>query len=120
MQHEIIPCRDQTINPPIDRNDPECASTAVELEFPETFSHKAWLVIRYMEAAMYLYLYKGEYILTDESLYLTDHGDGSHEAPLGGPRYVAESLEEVEQWLEELADCYDEEGDIPGWEVETE
>ena len=59
-----------------------------------------------------------EYVATDESLYLTEHGDGSHEAPFGAPRWTGDSLEEFERWLEELADVYDEDGDIPGWEEE--
>jgi hypothetical protein len=65
--------------------------------------------------------------MTDESLYLTEHGDGSHEAPYGAPRGEFETWEEVEAFLEqvfdELAeDGYDfekmeyEDGGLP-WEV---
>ena len=49
MKHPIIPFADQTVNPAIDRNDPQAAATAIELQFPKTFSAKAWRVIRYME-----------------------------------------------------------------------
>ncbi len=128
MKHQIIPCEDQTANPAIDRNDPLGAATAVELKFPRTFSKKAWRVIHYFEGAMYLYSYKGKFVATDESLELTEYGDGSHEAPYGAPRFVCDTLNELEVILEwgewdalfslSLADLYDASGDIPGWEVE--
>ena len=118
MKHQIKPCADQTVNPAIDRNDPQAAATAIELEFPETFSRKAWRVIRYLEGAICLYAYKGRFIVTDESLELTAYGDGSREAPYGAPRFICDSLDELEQTLEDLADCYDASGDIPGWETE--
>ena len=85
-------------------NDPEAAKTAVELQFLETFSPKALACVRDFEGSMYLYRYKGKFVLTDESLYLTDHGDGSHEAPYGGPRYICDTMEEVESWLETVYD----------------
>lgn len=100
---------------PVDMNDRLGALTAIEVPYPETFSEKAWRVIRYMDGAMFLFFYKGRYVATDESLYLTEHGDGSHEAPYGAPRWTGDSLEEFEHWLEELADIYDDEGDVPGW-----
>ena len=62
MKHQVIPFARQ-INPGIDRNDPQAAVTAIELRFPGTFSHKAWRVIRYMEGAMFLYAYKGKFIV---------------------------------------------------------
>ena len=119
MKHRVIPFEKQ-INPGVDRNDPIAAKTAIELQFPKTFSARAWRVIRYMEGAMFLYSYKGKFVATDESLYLTDHGDGSHEAPYGGPRWVGDSLEALEWWLESLVDDYDATGDIPGWETSSE
>ena len=118
MKHQIIPYEDQTVTPAIDRNDPLGAATAVELRFPRTFSKKAWRVIRYFEGAMYLYSYKGKFVATDESLELTEYGDGSHEAPYGAPRFVCDTLNELEVILEDLADLYDASGDIPGWKVE--
>ena len=117
MTHPIIPFADQTLNPASDRNDPDSQDTAIELEFPKTFSKKAWRVIRYFEGSMYLYSYKGKFVATDESLELTEYGDGSHEAPYGAPRFVCDTLNELEVILEDLADFYDASGDIPGWET---
>ena len=117
MKHQIIPCEDQTENPAIDRNNPLAAATAIELQFPKTFSKKAWRVIRYFEGAMYLYSYKGKFVATDESLELTEYGDGSNETPYGAPRFVCDTLNELEAILEDLADLYDASGDIPGWET---
>ena len=42
--------------------------------------------------------------MTDESLYLTEHGDGSHEAPFGAPRGTFDTWEEVEAFLEQVFD----------------
>ena len=120
MRHLIKPCADQTLNPAIDRIDPQAAATAIELEFPKTFSKKAWRVIRYMEGAMYLYSYKGKFVATDESLELTEYGDGSHERPYGAPRFACDTLNELEVILEDLADLYDASGDIPGWEIRSQ
>lgn len=117
MKHEVIPYAKQ-INHGVDRNDPQAATTAIEIRFPDTFSYKAWRVIRYFEGAMFLYAYKGQFVVTDESLYLTDHGDGTAEAPFGGPRWAGSSLEELERWLEQIADEYDAADEvIPGWEA---
>lgn len=119
MKHLVKPYADQQ-NPAIDMNDPEAAITAIEIRFPETFSRKAWKVIRYFSGAMFLYAYKGKFIVTDESLYLTEHGDGSYEAPYGFPRWTGNSLEALETWLETIADDYNEDGDIPGWKNDDE
>lgn len=100
---------------PIDMNDVLGALTAIEVPFPESFSARAWKVIRYLDDTAFLFFYKGKYVVTDESLYLTEHGDGSPEAPLGAPRFVADSLADVEAWLEYLADRYDED-EYPGWD----
>jgi len=121
MEHKAIPYESFCADPPVDMNDRLGALTAIELHYPETFSKKAWKVIRYMEGAMYLYFYKGKYVATDESLWLTDYGEIGKSGPIGGPRWTGDSLEEFEQWLEELADYYEAEGDIPGWtEAATE
>lgn len=117
MKHKVVPFAKQ-INPGIDRNDPQAEQTAIEIRFPDTFCERAWKVIRYFDGTMFLYVYKGKFVVTDESLYLTDHGDGSYEAPLGGPRWTGDSLEELEAWLLQIADEYDQDGDILGWEVE--
>ena len=54
--------------------------------------------------AAYLFEYKGRLVMTDESLYLTEHGDGSYEAPYGAPRGEFETWEEVEAFLEQVFD----------------
>ena len=112
--HVAIPYEDQ-INVPTDMNDPEAAKTAVELQFPDTFCAIAHDVIRYFDGSMFLYRYKDHYVVTDEALYLTEHGDGSREAPYGGPRWTGDDLDELEAWLEGIAADYDAAGDIPGW-----
>lgn len=117
MKHKAIPYESiPEEDLPIDMNDRLGALTAVELKYPETFSAKAWSVIRYMEGAMYLYFYKGKYVATDESLWLTDYGEPGQDGPIGGPRWTGDTLEEFERWLEEIADCYDAEDYAPGWE----
>ena len=56
---------------------------------------------------MFLYVYKGKFVATDESLELTEYGDGSPEKPFGAPRWTGGSLDELEHWLEQIADEYD-------------
>lgn len=114
LKHKVIPYAQQ-IHPAVDMNDQEAAVTAVELQFPDTFSPRAWRVIRYMEGVIYLYSYKGKFVATDESLCLTVYGNGTLEAPYAFPRWIGNSLEELEQWLESVADEYDRARDIPGW-----
>lgn len=87
----------------IDRNDPEHEREAVELSLPAGFSEKAHACWDYFEGAAFLFEYKDRLVMTDESLYLTDHGDGYNE-PLGYPRGVFETWDEVETWLEEVYD----------------
>ena len=119
MKHRISPYERQ-LHPAVDRNDAEAAVTAIELRFPSTFSERAWKVITYFRGAMYLYSYKGKFVVTDESLYLTDHGDGSQEAPYGGPRWIGDSLEELEDWLLRIADDHDpKDFETPGWEADS-
>ncbi len=43
---------------------------------------------------------------------------GTPDSPYGCPRWVGDSLEELEWWLESIADDYDSLGDVPGWEVQ--
>lgn len=114
MKHEMIP----TTNPnvAIDRNDPENAKTAIELEWPETFSRRAKMAIKYFEDTMFVFFYKNHIVVTDESMELTAFGDGSPESPIGFPRYEDNDLRGVELWLEDCADQFDNDGDIPGWE----
>lgn len=93
---------------PVDRHDPEAAATAVHVSFPDTLSGKAMRGLSYFEDTAFLFLYKGQLVVTDESLYLTDHGDGSRENPFGFPRFVCSTCDELNAWLEAVADGLDE------------
>jgi len=97
---------------PIDRNDPASALTAEELDFPEGLSSRCWAVLDYLDGTAFLFWYKGQYVVTDESLELTAYGDGTSEAPLGGPRWVGSSFVELAAWLEAVADDLEAEGVI--------
>ena len=116
MQHKAEPYEDQSVNRPVDMNDILGAFTAIEAKYPETFSERARKVLDYLDDTAFLFFYKGKWILTDESLYLTQHGDGTADAPFGAPRWTGDTLEELEQWLESVADDYDNDGNVPGWE----
>ena len=85
---------------PVDKNDPEAAMTAIYYSVPTGFSPKAKAVMDYLDDTAWIFEYKDQLIVTDESLYLTSHGDGTSEAPLGGPRFVCDSWEELEELLE--------------------
>ena len=87
-------------NDPVDRNDPDSVGEAVELAVPTGFSDKAKALMDYLDGTAFIFAYKGQLVLTDESLELTEAGDGTHEAPLGGPRMVCNSWEELERSLE--------------------
>ena len=89
---------------PIDRNDPESESTAVEYSLPEGFTKKAKDCWAYLDDTAFLFEYKGRLVVTDESLYLTEHGDGTHDAPFGFPRWTVDSWEELEKAMEEAWD----------------
>ena len=95
---------------PVDRNDRESEKTAIELSLPEGFSDKAKACWEYFDGTAFAFEYKGRLVITDESLYLTEHGDGTREAPFGGPRLECDSWEEVEDWLELVYDELDEDG----------
>lgn len=86
---------------PNDPLDPEAAKTAEPIEpHSVVFSRKAKDALAYLEGCAFLYRYKGRYVLTDESLQLTDT-DGSNGTPVGGPRWTGYSLEELNKWLED-------------------
>ena len=85
---------------PIDMNDPECASKAIGLTLPEGFSEKAKACWEYFDDTAFLFLYKDRLVVTDESLWLSEYGDGTPEAPMGGPRFECDTWEELEQALE--------------------
>ena len=104
----LEPYKDQSVNTPVDMNDPEHAETAVEFPFPENFSQKAKQGIKYLEGAIALFYYNDKFVVTDESLCLTEHGDGSENSPVGCPRWTGESLLEMEKWLEAVADDQDD------------
>ena len=85
---------------PIDKNDPENAMTAIFYDLPANFSDKAKAAWDYLDGAAFIFEYKDQLVMTDESLYLTEHGNGTHETPHGFPRDVFDSWEEMEKWLE--------------------
>lgn len=89
---------------PIDRLDPEAASTAVSVEYPDTLSDKALKAVAYFDDTAFLFRYKCRLVLTDESLWLTQAGDGSRNNPLGFPRWVGDTYEELNEWLEAVTD----------------
>ncbi len=104
---------------PVDMNDPVSALNAELVEWPATFSKKAWECLRYFDvdsnySTIFLFRYKGKLIATDESLYLTNHGDG-FKYPLGGPRGEFDTMESVEEWLELVHD----EVEYDGFNFET-
>ena len=89
---------------PTDRTDPEAASTAIEYGLPTGFSDKAKRFWQYLEGSAYIYSYKGQLVVTDESLELAESGDGSSENPYGGPRGTFDNWDALERWLEVCCD----------------
>lgn len=89
---------------PVDRRDPESAASAIELALPTGFSDKAKACWEYFDGTAFLYEYKDQLVVTDESLELTEFGDGTPEAPFGFPRWVCDSWEELEKALEATYD----------------
>ena len=85
---------------PVDKNDPEAAATAIYYSVPTEFSDKAKAAMEYLDDTAWIFEYKGKLVMTDESLYLTEHGDGSRENPHGFPRAEFDSWEAMEEWLE--------------------
>ena len=95
---------------PVDMNDRESGDTAIELTLPTGLSEKAQACWDYFDGTAFAYEYKGRLVVTDEGLYLTEHGDGTYEAPFGGPRWVVDSWEELENALEATYDDLEEDG----------
>ena len=85
-----------------DRNDPAAAAGAIGLTLPASFSRAARYAWEYLDGAAFAFEYKGRLVITDESLDLTEAGDGSRENPIGGPRAIFDSWAEAEAWLEEI------------------
>lgn len=95
---------------PMDLLDPEAASTAVFVDYPDTLTEKALEAAAYFDDTAFLFQYKGRLVLTDESLWLTEAGDGSRDNPFGFPRWVGDTCEELNAWLEAVADDLKEAG----------
>ena len=106
--NELTFCGDD----PVDRSDREHEHTAIELTLPTGLSGKAQACWDYFNGTAFLYEYKDHLVVTDESLYLTAHGDGTAEAPLGFPRWECGSWEELESILEQTYDELQEDGMI--------
>ena len=103
MKHMIISHPNQ--EPATDSHDPESASTAIEIFIPGSLSEKAQRVIEYFGTEACLYMYKGQFVLTDEAL------------DLGEPRWAGKSIDELEAWLEATCDEYDANyAKYPGWD----
>ncbi len=95
---------------PMDMNDHENESSAVEFALPDGFSDKAKACWEYFRGSAFIFEYKDRLVVTDEGLYLTSHGDGSHGSPIGGPRWECDSWDKLEQILEETYDNLAEDG----------
>ena len=112
---------------PIDMNDPFSSQFAEYIPWPDSFSEKAKETLRYFDAfsrysTAILFRYKGKLIITDESLWLTDYGTGEPGSPIGGPRAELDTMDQVEEWLEDVhsdleADGLDFESMTFAWEV---
>ena len=89
---------------PTDKNDPNNGRSAVELALPDNFSDKAKRCWEYYEGAAYIFEYRDKLHVTDEGLCLTHYGDGSHEAPFGGPLWICDTWDELEKVLEQNFD----------------
>ena len=85
---------------PVDKNDPDMAMTAIYYTVPDGFSKKAHAAMDYLDGCGFIFEYKDRLVVTDESLYLTMHGDGTHENPIGCDRCTCDSWEELEEWME--------------------
>lgn len=95
---------------PVDRDDPEAARTAIEYGLPTGFSDKAKRFWKYLEGAAFIFSYKGHLVVTDESLDLTDGGDGTPENPSRCIRGSFDDWDALERWLEAETDAADAEG----------
>ena len=95
---------------PTDRQDPEAARTAIEYGLPTGFSIKAKRFWKYLEGAAYIFSYCGRLVVTDESLELTDGGDGTRENPTRCIRGSFDDWDALECWLEAEYDAAIAEG----------
>ena len=83
-------------------------ATAVALDWPLNLSEKAQKTLGYLDGAAFLFHYLGRYVITDESLWLTEFGDGTMESPYGFPRADFDTWEEIDPWLASQADDLEE------------
>lgn len=97
MKHTFIPYTSSDVLVPTDINHPELAKSAIEGIFPKTLSEKALKAVKDLEGTIFLFQYQGKLVITDESLDLTINGEC-------GPRWVGDTLEDMETWLESVAD----------------
>lgn len=95
---------------PTDRFDPETARTALEYLLPISFSDKAKRFWKYLEGSAYIFSYKGQLVVTDESLELSTGGDGTRENPISMVRGQFDNWDALERWLEEECDAAEAEG----------
>lgn len=107
---------------PVDMNDRAAEKTArlIPWQYAGIKNPDALKALEYFESTAWLFRYKGRLVMTDESLYLTDAGDG-RTTPIGGPRYTANTRKEIETWLADVWQDIDEWEDDPrdeGEEVE--
>ena len=91
---------------PIDHNDPMSEDSALALAFPHELSDNAWRMLNYLDDTAWLFAYKGMLVVTDESLELTESGDGTPGHPMGGPQWVGATFDMLEAWLEEQFEAW--------------
>lgn len=101
MPHAIRPYEDQRNRATL-KGTP--LPTAIEIQFPETFSARARHVIEDLGDTVFLFIANGRFVVTDETCMLDK----------GSARWSGDSLEALEEWLEVQAGLKDAEE--PGWE----
>lgn len=88
---------------PIDRNSNDSAygMTAVPVEWPDDLTRSQEMARAYWEDEAAVFKYMGRYVITDDSGYLTEWGDGTEGKPFGGPMAVLDTEEDVRDWLDD-------------------
>lgn len=76
--------------------DHRCGTTAERLDWPRDLSNKANTYIAYLGDTAFLFKYQGRFIVTDESLFLTEAPDNSN-----GPIGEFETIDKMADWLED-------------------
>lgn len=84
---------------------PEDADTAIEYSLPRNFSDKAKAFWKYLDDAAFIFEYKGDLVITDESLQLREYSSDLYNL---APRWTMGSWEELEKMLEL---CYNDHGE---------